>query len=225
MPAKTPFAMRATERLLARLDHQGNDVAIKYAVSVASQHPLDHRLLQAMREALAPELRALLDTRLQALHVRRQVRRGKEDQAARFAREQADERERQIRKSLSARLEQARRVGQAAVVVATLTTDERRLAGASKAEITQAIALRRDAIRSTRVKEILGCTETELRRWSEDGRLPVLFRRRMPVSGAGKTLDVRHWSLALVAQAVSSMAAWRDEDIAASRLQRKRPAQ
>ena len=112
--------------------------------------------------------------------------------------------------------ESARRIGQATVFLAGLTMNERALCKATNKEIDAAVDMRRNCVRSTKLKEILGCTDTELKRWSDDGRLPVMFRGRMP-SSAGITLDVRHWDGALIQDAVGHLAQCRADDALAKR--------
>lgn len=174
-----------------------------------------------LRESLPDDLGARFDVLVRDAAQRRDAKQAVQDAAVDLILQQSKNLERARAQSLVDRIESARRIGQAAVVTAALTMDERRLAGATKAEIAQALTLRCDAIRVTRVKEILGCTDTELKRWSADGRLPVLFRRKMPISSAGKTLDVRHWSLVVVMDATADIATWRDEDAEARRKRHK----
>ena len=221
---KIPIHIRARERLIERLERQGADEALRYAVAVASDRPDNARLRQSLLMALPADLRERFESLLQAEAVRREAKRAAQEEALDLAFRQAKERERERSAALVEKLERARRIGQADVVVAAMALDERRVSGATRDEIARAIALRRDAIRSTRLKEILGCTDTEIKRWSEDGRLPVLFRRRMPVDVAGKTLDVRHWSQTVVSDALAHIDVWREEDAQARRTRRVRRA-
>ncbi len=85
-----------------------------------------------------------------------------------------------------------------------------------KVRVDAAIEMRRNCIHSTKLKEILQCTDTELKRWSEDGRLQVMFRRRMP-SSVGVTLGLRHWDAALVQEALQHINQWREDDVLSKR--------
>jgi hypothetical protein len=93
---------------------------------------------------------------------------------------------------------------------ASLTMEDRDLLKLPRATLRRVIDLRKTALTATPVKEALGCSDRELQRWSEDGRLPILFRRRIP--GGRLTLPVRFWASEDVDQARGLVASWREAD-------------
>jgi hypothetical protein len=80
---------------------------------------------------------------------------------------------------------------------------------ATRLERNTAIAMRRSALTSEKVRKHLGCTKTELNRWDADGRLPHLFSRK--TSSADSTI-CRLWSQEQVAAAVDQVDTWREGD-------------
>ena len=212
MPNLSKFEARIVKRLLDRLANDGLDAALQYAIAVCGGNP------QMTRSVLssAPEpLKTMLDASFAAKRSKQQIAYDAmvERQAIQV---QAENRAKQ---AFVSDFESSRRIGQAAVFLAGLTMAERALLKATKQELESALTLRRNCLKSTKVKETLKCTDTELKRWSEDGRLPVMFRRRIP-SSVGVTLDVRHWDMALIQDALQHLEQWRKEDVLAK--QRKR---
>lgn len=200
----TKFESRIIGRLLDRLSKDGLDAAFEYGIAVCGGNP------QVTRSVLssAPEpLKTMLEASFAAKRSKQQL--AHDAMAARQA-EDIQSRNRVIQAFVSG-FESTRRIGQAAVFLSGLTVAERALCKATKQELEAAVAMRRNCLRSTKVKELLKCTDTELKRWSEDGRLPVMFRRRMP-SSVGVSLDVRHWDVALIQEASQHLAQWREDD-------------
>ena len=207
MPTK--FETKIIERLLERLGKDGLNAALEYGITVCSSNPIITRAVLSN----APEpLKSMLDASFAVKRSRKQI--------AHHAMAERQAEAIQARNLASAafisEFESARRIGQATVFLAGLTMAERALCKATNQEIDAAIDMRRNCIRSTKLKEILQCSDTELKRWSEDGRMPVMFRRRMP-SSVGVTLDVRHWDAALVQDALQHINQWRDDDVLAKR--------
>lgn len=207
------FEDRAVARLLHRLESRGLNAALEYGLAISGTHP--HVANAVLANAPEP-LRTMLDAAFGARRVRRKV----ELDALAKARNEWNQAQHAVEQALAADLDSARRIGQAIVFLAGLTTAERAHSGATKNEIAMAIAMRRSSLRSTKVTAMLGCSVSELRRWSEDGRLPVMFRRRMPSSTAGKSLDVRHWDADLIERSLHSVPQWRAEDALAKRIRR-----
>jgi len=213
---KAKLEQKISSRLLDRLEKGGLNVALEYGVAVCAGYP---HITKALVSCAPEPLKTMLDA---AIAARRSKRQGEAKAAIQAAQDQDRNRLAQAQ-AMASDLQRTRNVGQATVFLAGLTMAERAQCGATRQELADAIELRRGCIRSTRVKEVLSCSDTELKRWAGDGRLPVLFRRRMPSSTAGITLDVRHWDLQLVDDALQHLEKWRDDDTLAKR--QKRAAQ
>ena len=205
----TKFETRIIGRLLDRLAKNGLDVALEYGIAVCGGNP---QVTRAVLSSAPEPLKTMLDASIavkrssqQMAHDAMAARQAEVIQARNLANE-----------AFNADFESARRIGQAVVFLAGLTMAERALCKATKKEVEAAIDMRRNCVRSTKLKEILQCSDTELKRWSEDGRLPVMFRRRMP-SSVGITLDVRHWDGTLVQEALLHINQWREDDVLAKR--------
>lgn len=80
---------------------------------------------------------------------------------------------------------------------------------ATRLERNAAIAMRRSALASDKVRKHLGCTNAELNRWDADGRLPHLFSRK---TGLADSTICRFWSQEQVAAAVDQTGTWRERD-------------
>lgn len=106
---------------------------------------------------------------------------------------------------------------------ASLTMKDRDVLKLPRATLRRVIDLRKAALTSTRVKEALGCSDRELQRWSEDGRLPILFRRRIP--GERLILPARFWASEDVDRARGLVASWREADQARRRRASRRSDQ
>lgn len=207
MPSK--FEEKVIGRLLERLRKGGLDAALEYGIAVCGCNP---RITTAVLSNSPEPLGTMLEASFAAQRERQQVaheqkieRHNESARATKLANE-----------TIALELESARRAGQAVIFLATLTTAERAACKATKNEMAAAVDLRRNSLRSTQVKAALQCSDTELKRWSEDGRLPVMFRRRMP-SSVGRTLEVRHWEASLVHAAEKHVNLWRHEDLLAKR--------
>ena len=209
----TKFEQKMITRMLDRLASRGLGSALTYGLVVCASNP--HATSAIVSSAPEP-LKTMLNAGFAAKRLKRQI----ENETIRSAHAAQREVQMQIAQGFATDLLRAKSIGQATVFLAGLTMDERVLSGATKQEVADAIAMRRDSIRSTKVKEVLGCSDTELKRWSEDGRLPVMFRRRMP-SAAGITLDVRHWGLHVVENALANLLRWREDDVLAKRRKRQ----
>ena len=207
MPTK--FEKKIIGRLLERLSKDGLNAALEYGIAVCGGNPPITRAVLLN----APEpLKTMLAAAFEVKRSKQQVA-----HAAMAARQAEFIKARDLANAaFISEFESARRIGQATVFLAGLTMAERALCKATKKEVDAAIEMRRNCIRSTKLKEILQCTDTELKRWSEDGRMPVMFRRRMP-SSVGVTLDVRHWDAALVQEALQHINQWREDDVLAKR--------
>jgi hypothetical protein len=209
----TKFHQKIVTRLLDRLKTGGLNAALEYGLAVCGGNPhVTNAVLSSSPEPLK--------TMLNAGFAVRASKRQSANENIRSAYAAQHQIQKQIAQAYETNLLSARSIGQATVFVAGLTMAERDLSGATKKEVADAVAMRRDCLRSTKVKEALGCSDAELKRWSEDGRLPVMFRRRMP-SSAGITLDVRHWSLHVIENAQANLDRWREEDSVA-KVQKRR---
>jgi hypothetical protein len=104
-----------------------------------------------------------------------------------------------------------------------LTGDAARFAAASRYTLTQLVRLlspeereacrsyRKDEILTSRVRELLGCSLTELNKWTTDGRLPTL--RTKTISGLfPKKVTARTFLRAEVERAVGRTEDWRKQD-------------
>lgn len=80
---------------------------------------------------------------------------------------------------------------------------------ATPLERNAAIAMRRSALESDKVRKRLRCTTAELNRWDADGRLPHLFSRK---TGLADRAICRLWSQEQVAAAVDQIDVWREAD-------------
>ena len=205
----TKFETKIIGRLLDRLDKEGLDAALEYGIAVCGGNPqITRAVLSSAPEPLKTMLGAsfaVKRSRQQMAHDAMVARQAEVIQAMNLANE-----------AFISDFESARRIGQAAVFLAGLTMAERALCNATKKEVDAAVDMRRNCVRSTKLKEILKCTETELKRWSTDGRLPVMFRRRM-ASSVGVTLDLRHWDGVLIQEALQHLSQWREDDARAKR--------
>lgn len=208
----TKFEARIIGRLLDRLAKGGLDAALEYGVAVCGGNPQIAKFVLANApKPLKIQLQASFAARKskkQFAHAEMVAQRAADLQARNL-----------VIEAFVADFQGARRIGQAAVFLAGLTMAERDLCKATKQEVAAAVVMPRNCVRSTRAKEILQCTDTELARWSEDGRLPIMFRRRMP-SSVGVTLSVRHWDIALIQEASLHLAQWREDDAQAKRRKR-----
>jgi len=84
-----------------------------------------------------------------------------------------------------------------------LTGDAARFAAASRYTLTQLVRLlspeereacrsyRKDEILTSRVRELLGCSLTELNKWTRDGRLPTLRTKTISDSSRRRSLPGR----------------------------------
>lgn len=200
----TKFETKIIGALLERLENDGLDTALGYGIAVCGANP--HITKSVLSSAPEP-LKTLLDATFAVKKSKQRIAR------AAMATSQAKviQARNQANEVFVSDFESAQRIGQGTVFLASLTMAERALCKATKKEIAAAVAMRRNCVRSTKVKEILRCNDTELKRWSEDGRLPVMFRRRMP-SSFGIVLDVRHWDAALIQEALEHLPQWREED-------------
>jgi len=104
-----------------------------------------------------------------------------------------------------------------------LTGDAARFAAASRYTLTQLVRLlspeereacrsyRKDEILTSRVRDLLGCSLTELNKWTRDGRLPTL--RTKTISGLfPKKVTARTFLRAEVERAVGQTEDWRKQD-------------
>lgn len=89
--------------------------------------------------------------------------------------------------------------------LASLSPDDRKKFG-TPAQRRDAVELRKSGILTSEVRAELGCSLAELNRWTEDGRLPVLFHKKINV---GKSTLVRVWSRSDVEAAKLEIANWR----------------
>jgi hypothetical protein len=205
----TRFESKIIGRLLERLAKDGLNAALEYGIAVCGGNP---QITRAVLSSAPEPLKTMLDASFAVKRSRQQI--AHDAMAARQA--QVTQARNLANEAFTSEFESARRIGQAAVFLTGLTMAERALCKATKNEVDAAIAMRRNCVRSTKLKEILLCSDTELKRWSEDGRLPVMFRRRTP-SSVGVTLDVRHWDAALVQEALQHINQWREDDVLAKR--------
>ena len=207
---KIEYQDKIAGRLLERLASRGVNAALEYGLAVSGTNPhVQKALISSAPEPLRTLLEAAIAARLSRRLTARTVKNTGQVEFAGQARGASN--------FLDADLEQARKIGQASVYLASLRATDRDQSKATKQELEAAISLRRNCIRSTKVKEILGCTVSELSRWASDGRLPVMFRRRMPSSTAVIMLDVRHWDSQQIEQSRQNILQWRDEDEAVRR--------
>lgn len=207
MPTK--FEAKIIGRLLERLGKDGLDAALEYGIAVCGGNP---QITKAVLLNTPEPLKTMLDAAFAVKRSRQQI--AHDAMAARQA--QVIQARSLANAAFISEFESARRIGQATVFLAGLTMAERALCKATKKEVDAAIDMRRNCVRSTKLKEILQCTDAELKRWSEDGRMPVMFRRRMP-SSVAVTIDVRHWDVALVQEALQHINQWREDDVLAKR--------
>lgn len=84
-------------------------------------------------------------------------------------------------------------------------------------ERREAIDLRRQGVSTQAAREILGCTTTELNRWTEEGRLIVLFKRVLPLA---KSTPARFWLRTDLEAVCQYVEMWREEWKARKRARR-----
>lgn len=212
---KKPFIERIQQRILAKLEktpgtHQ--DV-LRYAVAVCRSIPREQA--EKIISICPQPLRFYIESELYRINAQKHETAQRIVQAK--AREDAEHQK--VRDLLLRDLDAARRAGCADAFLAGLAPQERDSI-ATKDERRQALDLRKSALKSTAVKQILDCTDTQLSRWSLDGRLPVLFRRIRPTDFG--SLSVRHWSPSVVEQAKPHVALWREEDAQVARANRSK---
>ena len=83
---------------------------------------------------------------------------------------------------------------------------ERKLIFSPK-EIKAIIALRREKLSTYKVREILGCTLTEINRWDNNGYLPHAFKQVIQVGG--KATESRFWLESEVREQAKNLDDWR----------------
>lgn len=111
-----------------------------------------------------------------------------ENQSTRLKSEQEQQRLAELRDQV----EEKRNAGTLIRWLAGLSPSDRRRLG-TRAERQEAAQMRKEALKAGAAREMLQCSLAELNRWTEEGRLPVLFYRREPTQ-LGKTIEKRFWS-------------------------------
>lgn len=206
---KRPFPERVLENVRLKLEVQGFSLAKTqaYVVQVCLMHPVHKPSILAGCPVL---LRTLVVSELDAIKARRESKAKKErEERRKIAAVQKEARDLRI-KDLQDAHKQAKASGGGVIFLCSLSPEERDLI-ASKDERRQSIDLRKTSLKSPAVKLALGCTQTELDRWSTDGRLPVLFRRKQ-ISDFGRSAQTRYWSPSVIEDALSLIGEWREED-------------
>ena len=102
-------------------------------------------------------------------------------------------------------LKTARRFGTAVVYLASLPTDLRDKLG-SREEKQSVAAMRKASINSNKARELLGCSITELNRWTEQGLTPILY-----TIASNYDIQRRYWAAETMTFAKDNMASWRAE--------------
>lgn len=207
------FHQKIYERAIARLNNKGLDAAIIYILAVADGEPeCVEQLISTIKKG---KIEPFVSVAVGALKNKRgEFLEKKNSQtlvkiaAKKFSLEK-EKQEKAEKEKYEKEFATAERNGLGAVYLASLPPTIRDKI-AKPAQKKEAIALRNSSLRSTAVTLELGCSLAELKRWSEDGRLPVLFYRRMQSSGT--TLNVRHWAPDVVDAAKSMVSTWREED-------------
>lgn len=207
------FHQKIYERAIARLNNKGLDAAVTYILSVVAGMPdCAEKLLLAVEkgkvEPFATTAAAALKNKIKEFSDKKEFEKMAKISANEFALEQAKKEEAE-KERYRKKLAVAEKNSADIVYLASLPPSLRDKI-ASPTQKKEAVTLRNSSLRSTAVTLELGCSLTELKRWSEDGRLPVLFYRRMLSSGT--TLNVRHWAPDVVDAAKLMVSAWREED-------------
>ncbi|NVZ11286.1 hypothetical protein HW932_18710 [Allochromatium humboldtianum] len=135
----------------------------------------------------------------------RQHLRSTEDQFARLNAEQEQQRLAELRDQV----EEKRNAGTLIRWLAGLSPSDRRRLG-TRAERQEAAQMRKEALKAGAAREMLQCSLAELNRWTEEGRLTVLFYRREPTQ-LGKTIEKRFWSREDLESAIPHLNDWRSE--------------
>lgn len=207
------FHEKIYERAIARLNNKGLDAAITYILAVVDGTPdCTEKLILAVKkgkvEPFATTAAAALQNKVKEFADKKEFEKMAKISADKFAMERAKKEEAEKEK-YKKELAAAEKNGAGIVYLASLPPAMRDKI-ASPAQKKEAVALRNSSLRSTTVTLELGCSLAELKRWADDGRLPVLFYRRMP--SYGTTLNVRHWAPDVIDAAKSLVSTWREED-------------
>ncbi|MCX8016979.1 MAG: hypothetical protein N2690_03605 [Rhodocyclaceae bacterium] len=212
---------RVVPRLLKRLRTQGMQAAVEYGAALLLQFANNKKLKRALREEVPQECYERIMARHSLDLARQQI---KVVLAAQEQERRPSWQEEQKRRVLVLQesLVKARAIGQTAVFLASLSSQDRAQTKASAREVRAAIEMRKRALKSGAVMAALGCSRAELNRWAQDGRLPVLFQRKIPISGAATSTLARYWDYDVVQQALDKIDLWREEDqVARSRRMRE----
>jgi hypothetical protein len=194
---------------------------------IASMRRNDHQPVAEYVAVLPPDLRnAVLDS-LTLPECRALEHLLKARQERRRMRAIEDERIHTAHEAAAAKEEAAREAKLSGFVcelkAQRLNGDAARFAAASRYTLSQLVRLlspeereacrsyRKDEILTSRARELLGCSLTELNRWTKDGRLPTL--RTKTVSGLfPKTVTARTFVHAEVVRVVGRTEDWRKQD-------------
>lgn len=209
MKKKPPNFEKIKSRIILRFDRGDLDSAIKYGVSVVFEFKDRKKFWASFMELPDEYSDKILDECLNQTK-RKELRRVISEKSKEVKKRLAEKNAARIQ-GLRARLNSCRRRGEAEVFLASLTDQEKREAEATDREFRGAIEIRKTALRTSGVLATLGCTLTELNRWSEDGRLPVLFKREIELP-TGLRVEARLWSLESVQKASEKVERWRQED-------------
>jgi hypothetical protein len=104
-------------------------------------------------------------------------------------------------------VEQRRCDGSLTRWLAGLSPQERNKLG-TPSERQEAIALRKQGVTTSTARQILNCTLTELNRWTEEGRLQVLYQRALMLP---KKTMARFWLRSDLEVLIPQLTEWRTE--------------
>lgn len=219
MTVNKKFHIRIYDRAIIRLQKNGLNDAINYVIVVFSGNPEQtNTFIDFVKNHGVEPFSSLV---IGALKVKKQLAEDKRIKKVIVHQQKFNTQEflaaENIKNNYVTEFESLKKHDMQVLYLASIPPIERDKLG-TVAQRKQAKALRVASLRSTAVKQQLGCSDTELKRWSEDGRLPILFRRRM--STGAVTLAVRHWACEVVQEALPLLSDWRQEDALAKKLNR-----
>jgi hypothetical protein len=196
-------------RRIAAMRRNGHQPVAEYVAVL----PPDLR--KAVLDSLTLPERRALESLLKARQERRRVRAIGNEKAHKAQREAAARQEAAREAELSEFVE--------ALTARRMTGDAARFAAASRYTLARLARLlspeereacrgyRKNEILTSRARELLGCSLTELNRWTRDGRLPTL--RTKAISGLfPKKVTARTFVRAEVEHAVGQVEDWRKQD-------------
>jgi len=185
-----------------RLAESGMLEAFSYLYQIAPTKRFDNFFTD--RPALATEYESFLRVRQSERSEREEVRsRQRLELAERI--KQAEAKKQEELAEITLALNTARKFGTAEIYLASLPTYLRNQLG-SREEKKSVAVMRKASINSIKARELLGCSISELNRWTQQGLTPILY-----TIASNYGIQRRYWAAETMAFAKDNMASWRAE--------------